>query len=376
MAEPDVTRWPSVDIVVNNYNYGRFVGCAIESALAQTHRDVKVIVVDDGSTDDSRELLEAYESRVELVLKENGGQASALNAGFARSAADVVIFLDADDALRPQAAALVASCFAADPRLVKIQYRMEVIDANGLPSGAITPPAELPLPSGDLRRAELVFPFDLVWAATSGNAFRTETLRRIMPIPERDFGPCADWYLVHLTALLGPVLSLRDVAASYRVHGANHYAPGPRARPRARAPERPLRRGDGARDRAARRRARTRASLRPHPLGLRARKQARLAQARTRAPPVRGRPGWRLALDGARAASRRFDVSLPMKLIYVGWFTVMAAAPRPLSRRLAELLLSRQRRGGLNRVLGRFYKWNGDPDANAGSEPFAKAPHL
>ena len=127
----------SVDIVVNNYNYGQFVGHAVESALAQAYPNVNVIVVDDGSTDDSREILQAYEGKIEVVLKENGGQASAFNAGFARSAGDVVIFLDADDVLRPEAAALVASTFAADPRVVKVQYRMEVIDEGGCPSGVI-----------------------------------------------------------------------------------------------------------------------------------------------------------------------------------------------------------------------------------------------
>ncbi len=59
-------------------------GAPVESALAQTHAPLKVIVVDDGSTDGSRELLATSEGRVEVVLKENGGQASAFNAGLAR----------------------------------------------------------------------------------------------------------------------------------------------------------------------------------------------------------------------------------------------------------------------------------------------------
>ncbi len=81
-----------------------------------------MIAVDDGSTDGSPEILTAYTGRVELVFKENGGQASAVNAGFARCTGDVVIFLDADDVLLPDAAALVASAFAADPGVAKVQY--------------------------------------------------------------------------------------------------------------------------------------------------------------------------------------------------------------------------------------------------------------
>ena len=71
-----------LDIVVNNFNYARFLTAAVDSALAQRGTDVHVIVVDDGSTDDSRDLIASYGDRVTPVLKENGGQASAFNAGF------------------------------------------------------------------------------------------------------------------------------------------------------------------------------------------------------------------------------------------------------------------------------------------------------
>ena len=74
---------PLVTIVVNNYNYARFLAEAIDSALAQTYAALEVVVVDDGSTDESREIIAQYGGRVIPVLKDNGGQASAFNAGFA-----------------------------------------------------------------------------------------------------------------------------------------------------------------------------------------------------------------------------------------------------------------------------------------------------
>ena len=84
----------TVDIVVNNFNYGRFLPLAIASACDQTHEKVNVIVVDDGSTDDSRDLLEEAPEGVEVILKENGGQASAMNVGLSHCHGDIVMFLD------------------------------------------------------------------------------------------------------------------------------------------------------------------------------------------------------------------------------------------------------------------------------------------
>ena len=148
----------AVDVVITNYNYAAFLGDAVGSALAQTHPALRVIVVDDGSTDDSRERLGAYDGRIEVVLKENGGQPSAFNAGMERVRGNLVIFLDADDRLRPEAAARAAAAFAAEPELVKVQFRVAVVDGAGRPTGATKPPPHLEAPSGDLRRAELAFP--------------------------------------------------------------------------------------------------------------------------------------------------------------------------------------------------------------------------
>ena len=72
---------PLVSIVIDNFNYARFVGAAIDSALAQSYAPVEVVVVDDGSTDHSREVISSYADRVSAIFKPNGGHASAFNAG-------------------------------------------------------------------------------------------------------------------------------------------------------------------------------------------------------------------------------------------------------------------------------------------------------
>jgi hypothetical protein len=347
----------TVDVLINNHNYGRFLAAAIESACGQTHDPVRVIVVDDGSSDDSRSVLAGYEGRVDAVLKENGGQASAINAGMERSTGDVVIFLDSDDVLGPEAAARAAAVFAADPRVVKVQSKMEVIDASGTPTGEIKPPSHLAMPRGDMRAAELAYPFDIPWMATSANAFRAEALRRILPVPEAEYpGAGADWYLVHLATLLGDVASLEEVSALYRVHGANSYEPQ-----QARLDLDHLRM-------AIRLAEATSGEL----LALAARLSlpgpdrilsiADLANRMVSIKldpgrhPVEGDRAGRLVLDAIGAARRRADASLPLRLMFCGWFAAMAVAPASLARRLADLFLFPQRRASLNRLLGRLQR--------------------
>ncbi len=357
MMPGDRVDGPAVDIVISNYNYGAFVADAIDSARGQSHSNVNVVVVDDGSTDDSRERLSAYEEMVDIVLQENGGQASALNTGLARCTGDAVIFLDADDVLKPDAAALAAAAFAANPEVAKVQFRMEGIDAKGRPTGVTKPLPHIPMPNGDLRRAEVYFPFDLAWLPTSGNAFRADALRRILPIPEREYPLCgADWYLVHLMTLLGTVASLDEVGAYYRVHGGNNYEPQEQrldldhvretigyARTTARALE-------SLADELGQERPDRILSV--SDLGNR-------LLSRKLEPSLHPIPSdsiWKLVADGVRAASRRFDVSRPMKLLFVAWFAATAASPRSLARWLGELFMFPERRTGLNRLLGRLHR--------------------
>jgi glycosyltransferase involved in cell wall biosynthesis len=216
---------PRVSIVVTNHDYAQFVTDAVDSALAQADAAVEVIVVDDGSTDESLALLAPYRRRVRLVAQPNGGQAAAFNAGWTAASGDAVIFLDADDLLEPDVAERVVRVFDRDPEVVKVQFPLHVIDAAGHRQPITVPRTGVRLANGDVRARLTRHPDDLVWMPTSGNAFRADVLTRIMPMPTPEYRICADYYLSNLTAAHGKVAVLDRPGGSYRVHGANaHYA--------------------------------------------------------------------------------------------------------------------------------------------------------
>ncbi len=89
-----------VSIIINNYNYEKYVVEAIESAINQTYKNVEIIIVDDGSTDKSINILEEIaktDNRIKLFCKSNGGQLSAFNYGYKKSSGQIISFLDSDD---------------------------------------------------------------------------------------------------------------------------------------------------------------------------------------------------------------------------------------------------------------------------------------
>jgi glycosyltransferase involved in cell wall biosynthesis len=218
-----VSDLPRATIVVNNYNYGRFLAEAIDSALAQSHPKTEVVVVDDGSTDDSRQVMHGYHNQIVEVYKENGGQASAYNAGFAASHGDIICFLDSDDSLVESAIAEAASAFC-ERKIVKVEWQLRVVDARGIETGDLVPAK--PLPEGDLRERSISDGPFYDWCFTppsSGNCYSREFLEQAMPVPELPFRHGADVFLTILAPLYGQIHRLSAPQGAYRVHDSNNY---------------------------------------------------------------------------------------------------------------------------------------------------------
>jgi glycosyltransferase involved in cell wall biosynthesis len=212
---------PLVSIVINNFNYERFLGAAIDSALKQSYAPTEVVIVDDGSTDNSREVISSYGNRLSAIFKPNGGHASAFNAGFGASRGEIVIFLDADDVLLPEAVAETVQIWK--PGVSKVQWVLASVDANLCPLGSTIPYAPSAMPSGDLRQSVIELA-RYVTPPTSGNAFARTFLEQMMPLSETFWHQSAEMPLWLLAPFFGNVLSIPKVLGLYRVHGQNHGA--------------------------------------------------------------------------------------------------------------------------------------------------------
>jgi glycosyltransferase involved in cell wall biosynthesis len=208
----------SVSIIITNYNYAPFLREAIDSALRQQGVDVEVVVVDDGSTDGSVPIIESYADRVIPVYQANEGQSAAAGAGLARSSGDVVIFLDADDTLYPNAARLHAEQLR-DAAVTRSSGYLDVCDGQLRPVGRMLPYRLCP--SGDYREKYRLFgPTSCRPAFTSGIAWSRWFLEKVFPLP-REAVIGIDGYLTATDLLFGPIAAVRSPVGCYRVHTSN-----------------------------------------------------------------------------------------------------------------------------------------------------------
>ena len=207
---------PRVSVVICNHNYAQYIQQALHSVFAQTRPAHELIVVDDGSTDESVAVMQPLLARpgCKLVQQDNGGQTSAYNTGFAHTTGDVVLFLDADDALLPNALEEVSLRFTAG--VAKVHFRLRLMGSDGKSQPVIIPTK---LDQGEVAQAFLSRGVPHASPPASGNAYRREVLQRLFPLP---FDPVdrhgADFFCVYGSALYGRVAACEQPLGLYRVH--------------------------------------------------------------------------------------------------------------------------------------------------------------
>ncbi len=217
---------PLVSVVIDNYNYANFLEDSIESVLRQSYARFEVIVVDDGSTDDSRQIMDQYarDARVKVILKENGGQASAFNAGFLASTGKLVCFLDSDDLFAPAKLARVVELFDRYSQAGWLTHPLEwrFPDGSRRPNFQFRQAVECRDLRPDFRRGSIKTPL----SATSALCFRRGLLERIFPLPE-DIRITVDNLIKYSACGLQPVILLNECQAVQRIHSSNAYTLSP-----------------------------------------------------------------------------------------------------------------------------------------------------
>jgi glycosyltransferase involved in cell wall biosynthesis len=226
-----------VSILINNYNYSKYLGKAIDSVLNQDYPYFEVIVVDDGSTDNSKEIISSYQNKIIPVLKENGGQASAFNAGFSKSTGDIICFLDSDDSYSPNKIKRIVDLFSDNPLAGWIFHGLDYIDAEGkrIESETLANLSEFQVIQKNLDYFGSPTPVDyrepcrlgkrfIFWApGPTGQCFRRSALEKILPMPEAESVTLGDRYVEYAAFYVSAGLQIPDKFAFQRIHGNNIF---------------------------------------------------------------------------------------------------------------------------------------------------------
>ena len=215
---------PLVTALICNYNYGRYIADAIDSALGQTYKNMEVIVVDDGSTDESRKVLKRFKGKIHTIFKENGGQASAFNIGISEAKGDILCFLDSDDFWFPNKIEQIVSKYHEAPWGL-VCHDLQIVDEAGKNIGNKTHSQtyKIKLCSGDILIDQFKKGFGWFFAPTSGMSIPKTIAEKVFPIPEKEWRICADNPIAYGATCHAPVGVIDYALGAYRLHGSNSF---------------------------------------------------------------------------------------------------------------------------------------------------------
>jgi glycosyltransferase involved in cell wall biosynthesis len=213
---------PFVSVLIDTYNHEHFIEQAIVSVLEQDFptEEREIIVVDDGSTDRTPEIVRKFEPHVRYVRKQNGGQGSAFNAGIPECRGEVVAFLDGDDWWMKKKLSRVVPVLAGNREVGMVGHGTVKILPNG---GEFTEVLKegYRFSMSSIEGAEM-FRRRKCFLGTRMTV-RTNILQRILPVPET-IRIEADEFLFTMAAALGEVEILPEALFFYRLHPGNFYS--------------------------------------------------------------------------------------------------------------------------------------------------------
>lgn len=208
-----------LSIIITNYNYDLFLGDAIESALKTKWENKEILVIDDGSTDNSKHIISKYNLGLRPFFKRNEGQFSAYNIGLEKAVGEWIIFLDSDDLLDENLARYVYPL--CRPDVSRIQFQMACINKNGVPTNKNVPsfPSNVsPRKISYWNQETGSYPSSWGSASVYSSAF----LKKIFPL-NSEFKKTGDSQLIAIAPFFGKVETIKRPLAFYRIHDKNSF---------------------------------------------------------------------------------------------------------------------------------------------------------
>jgi len=212
----------TVSAIIPTYNYARFLRDAIDSVLAQTFPVLEVIVVDDGSTDDTRQVLEAYGDRIRVIHQENAGVAAARMTGVSAARGEYLAFLDSDDIWLPQKLEKQIARFEQDPALGLVHCGAEMFDNSS--GGTLS--IDLNGMEGWVARELLLLDRGIVGGG-SALMVPKRVAEEVGGFDSR-LSPSEDWDFSYRVATRYRVAFVPEVLIRYRLHGGGGHLNIPR----------------------------------------------------------------------------------------------------------------------------------------------------
>ncbi len=207
-----------VSVIVPNYNYAHYLREAIDGVLAQTYPEIEIIVVDDGSSDASKEILESYGDQIVTIFQSNQGVSAARNNGVMASRGKFVAFLDADDAWLPAKIEREVRRFAFEEDLGLVHVGMREMDADGNEFRERLNGGE-----GRISNQLLLLATGGILGGGSGFMVPRAVFDEVGGF-DTALSTSADWDLFYRIASRYPIGFVSEVLLKYRVHGSNMHA--------------------------------------------------------------------------------------------------------------------------------------------------------
>jgi glycosyltransferase involved in cell wall biosynthesis len=214
---------PHVSVLIDTYNHERFIEQAITSVLEQdmSMADVEIVVVDDGSTDRTLEIVRRFEPRIRLLRKPNGGQASAFNFALPQTRGEIVAMLDGDDWWAKQKLRRALETLEGNPEAGIVGHGQYEVYSDGRPNGLVLPGRVYRVDLSTQQGAEL-FRHLAGFLGTSRMTIRRSILDKILPVPE-ELVIEADEYIFTLAPALAPAVILNEPLFYYGLHAGNLF---------------------------------------------------------------------------------------------------------------------------------------------------------